>query len=296
MDNATIIYIHIGNSFYLLPNLLHTQKRCPDARIILIGDKVNQKIADFGFEHYMIEDYKESADTFEKVYLHRSPNSYEFELFCFKRWFIIHDIVDKLDIEQFLVCDTDAFIFCDIQTEFLKYSDFDFTITRNGTPCFTYFTKYNLKRFTDYIFWCYTSEEGRKRIENYYQYLVDSNKKYGISDMSAFVAWEHLDGARSMHLDNVVDGKAYDHNYIDGNDGFKMIHGHKLTVWSNGQPYQFLNGSDNPILIKGIHMQGRAKFMLHQILPIKYLLPVWHIYLKEFITMKLRTFKHKIKR
>ncbi len=296
MEKATIIYIHIGYSFYLLPNLLHTRKQCPNARIILIGDKANQKIANFGFEHYIIEDYKESADAFAKVYFHRSPNSYEFELFCFQRWFIIYDIVEKLGIEQFLVCDTDAFLFCDVQVEFMKYSDSDFTITRNGTPCFTYFTKYNLRRFTDYILRCYTSEEGRRRIENYYQYLVDGHKKYGISDMSAFVAIEHLDGAKPMHLDCVTDGNAYDHNYIDANDGFKMIHGHKLTVWHDGQPYQFLNDSDKPILIKGIHMQGKAKFMLHQILPIKYLLPVWHVYLKELIKMKLRTLKHKIKR
>lgn len=296
MNSATIIYIHIGNSFYLLPNLLHTRTLNPTARIILIGDQANRKYADYGFEHYLITDYFKSAKNFAKVYIHRSPNSEIFEIFCFQRWFIVYDLVEALDIDNFLVCDTDAFLFCDVQNEISKYANADYTTTRNGTPCFTYFAKKNLKRFVDYILWCYTSEIGINRIEAYHKRLVAGHKSYGISDMSAFVAWEYFDNAKPIYLDKVVDGTSYDHNYIDANDGFKMINGHKFVSWVNNIPYQYLNSSDTPIKIMGIHMQGNAKFMLHQILSMKYLLPVWTSYLKEFLIMKLRKLKNRIKR
>lgn len=50
--------------------------------IILIGDITNDK---YSFvKHYYISDYMSSANIFANVYIHKSPNSYNFELFCFK--------------------------------------------------------------------------------------------------------------------------------------------------------------------------------------------------------------------
>jgi hypothetical protein len=291
---STIIYVHTGDSFYLLPNLLHTRAYNPNAKIILLGDKKNAYVEEWGFEHFLLDEYMNLAHQFEQVYVHYSPNSYQFELFCFQRWFAISEFVQKQHLEKFLVCDTDAFLYCNIDDEFDKYSNVDFTITRNGTPCFTYFSKDSIKRFVEYITWCYTSEVGKKRIEDYHQRLVDSNKDYGISDMSAFVAWEQLDGAMAIHVDVPNNGIAYDHNFIDVNDGYKMDGSHKLIAWENDIPYEFLASTGEKIMIKGIHLQGKSKYLIHKMIPYKYIKPVLGFYLKEIVKYRLRTFKHKI--
>lgn len=291
---STIIYVHTGDSFYLLPNLLHTRAYNPNAKIILLGDKKNAYVEEWGFEHFLLDEYMNLAHQFEKVYVHYSPNSYQFELFCFQRWFAVCEFVQKQNIEKFLVCDTDAFLYCNIDDEFDKYANSDFTITRNGTPCFTYFSKGSIERFVEYITWCYTSEVGKKRIEDYHQRLVDSNKGYGISDMSAFVAWEHMDGARAIHVDVPMDGSAYDHNFIDGNDGYKMDGIHKLITWENNIPYEYLASTGKKIMIKGVHLQGKAKYLIHEMIPFKYIRPVLKLYLKELVKYRLRLFKHKI--
>ena len=291
---STVIYVHTGDSFYLLPNLLHTRAYNPNAKIILLGDKKNAYVEEWGFEHFLLDEYMNLAHQFEQVYVHYSPNSYQFELFCFQRWFAISEFAQKQHLEKFLVCDTDAFLYCNIDDEFDKYSNVDFTITRNGTPCFTYFSKDSIKRFVEYITWCYTSEVGKKRIEDYHQRLVDSNKDYGISDMSAFVAWEQLGGAMAIHVDVPNKSIAYDHNFIDVNDGYKMDGSHKLIAWENDIPYEFLASTGEKIMIKGIHLQGKSKYLIHKMIPYKYIKPVLGFYLKEIVKYRLRTFKHKI--
>ena len=295
----TIIYVHTGNSSYLLPNLLHTKSYNPKARIILIGNTLNEYVKKFGIEHHPLSNYMAKANEFKKIYKHYSPNSFSFELFCFQRWFAIYEFVCSEKIESFLVCDTDALLYCDVTNEFDKYIQADFTITRNGTPCFVYFKRDKLQKFTEYIIWCYTSEEGFKRITNYHKHLINQNKPYGISDMSAFTAWENLDGAKSIHIDKPVTGtnlvkEAYDHNFIDAKDGYKMEKGHKLTVWENGIPYQFIASNNEKIRILGIHLQGNAKFLLHKMIPLYYIKPVWPLYAKEYLTHKLRQIKHII--
>lgn len=291
---STIIYVHTGDSFYLLPNLLHTRAYNPNAKIILLGDKKNAYVEEWGFGHFLLDEYMNLAHQFEQVYVHYSPNSYQFELFCFQRWFAISEFAQKQHLEKFLVCDTDAFLYCNIDDEFDKYSNVDFTITRNGTPCFTYFSKDSIKRFVEYITWCYTSKVGKKRIEDYHQRLVKGNKGYGISDMSAFVAWEQLGGAMAIHVDVPNKSIAYDHNFIDVNDGYKMDGSHKLIAWENDIPYEFLASTGEKILIKGIHLQGKSKYLIHKMIPYKYIKPVLGFYLKEIVKYRLRTFKHKI--
>jgi len=75
---STIIYVHTGDSFYLLPNLLHTRSYNPNAKIILLGDKKNAYVEKWGFEHFLLDEYMNQAHLFEKVYVHYSPNSYQF--------------------------------------------------------------------------------------------------------------------------------------------------------------------------------------------------------------------------
>ena len=91
-----------------------------------------------------------------------------------------------------------------------------------------------------------------------------------------------------------MDGSAYDHNFIDGNDGYKMDGIHKLITWENNIPYEYLASTGKKIMIKGVHLQGKAKYLIHEMIPFKYIRPVLKLYLKELVKYRLRLFKHKI--
>ena len=88
-----IIFTHTNNSLYLQLALLQAKKSCKE-NVCLIGDQSNA--ASF-VRHFMLSDYDKSelcAD-FEKNYKHFSPNPYNYELFCLKRWFVALDFLQK---------------------------------------------------------------------------------------------------------------------------------------------------------------------------------------------------------
>ena len=284
----SIIYIHKGNPYYLLPNLLNTRRFNRKNPIILLGDEENEYVKDFGFLHYKIDDYMDRAGEFEQFYTHQSPNAYSFELFCIQRWFVASDFCKKNSIDDFLICDSDAFLFCDADEEYRKYTGYDFTICRTGTPCFVYFTCEKLQKFTEYIMWCYSSAEGRQRIDRYAEYLKENNKRYGISDMSSFVAYEKFGGAKVAHVDVPDENNiAYDHNFQDPRDGYVMVNGYKRIAWIDKKPYEFLVSGNTAIEMKGIHLQGISKLQMYKIIPFRLWRRSFFPYLKEYMSFVL---------
>lgn len=86
-----IIFVHTGNAYYLELALSQAKISNPNADIILLGDKYNNKYP--YINHFLISDYFESAKEFSEVFFNYSPNKREYELFCFQRWFVIKDFL-----------------------------------------------------------------------------------------------------------------------------------------------------------------------------------------------------------
>jgi len=89
---------------------------------------------------------------FTKNYNHYSTNSYDYELFCFLRWFIIKDYINSLDEEydRIYIFDNDTLIFDNLD-------NYDFDMTHNpymsycGCPAFTIINKKLLNDLCDTI-------------------------------------------------------------------------------------------------------------------------------------------------
>lgn len=218
----TIIFVHKTNPYYLYAALRQAKNSNPDNRIILLGDKTNNKY-DF-VEHYNIENYMDSARRFEKVYQHHSPNSFNFELFCFQRWFVIRDFIEReLGTNMdFLYCDTDFLLFDNISKDFTTWSQYDMTICRTGTPCCTYFNIGIIEKFTDFIYKRYSTKDGLEMISSYVNELKMKKRRYGISDMTAFSAYQNTYLQRVLRVDIPIDDTCYCHNINDPIDGYEM--------------------------------------------------------------------------
>ena len=103
MESYPIIVLHKGSSDYLKICLAQAKFSNPNSRIILLGDETNETLAkQVGAEHYLICNYFSKALEFEKIYKHYSTNSYNFELFCFQRWFVVDEFINSEGLDKFL--------------------------------------------------------------------------------------------------------------------------------------------------------------------------------------------------
>lgn len=180
-DKFSIIFVHKGLQEYFLLALKQARKYNPDARIIVIGDCAEDKYPDF-VEFYNIDDLNSpELEEFRKIYVHSSVNIIDYERFCFERWFLILELIKRLNIEAFLHLDSDVFIYCNAKEEFEKYKDYDFTYTElnnnlnSVSPHNTFWnSKYALESFINTILLFYKNT-------NMYEYLFN---KSGLEDDS----------------------------------------------------------------------------------------------------------------
>jgi len=108
-----VVFIHRGDDDYLAHSLQQAKRSSPQSDIVLIGDSDNLKYASETVQHFRIDDYFQSAARFAEVYKHQSGNSYDYELFCFQRWFILKEFVKANGIERCCYLDSDILLYAD---------------------------------------------------------------------------------------------------------------------------------------------------------------------------------------
>ena len=121
-----IIFTHTNNSLYLQLALLRAKKSCKE-NVCLIGD--NSNAASF-VRHFNLSDYDKSSLCleFEKHYKHYSPNPYNYEFFCYKRWFVALDFLQKNNLSECFCVDSDVLIYDDLNKLSGLLADKDFSV------------------------------------------------------------------------------------------------------------------------------------------------------------------------
>lgn len=188
----TIIFIHKGDSWYLPYALHQCVKSNPSARVILLGDVANKKYNNI-VEHQLIEDYSLEADEFSKLYQHYSTSSYNYELFCFQRWFIWLNFMQKHKIDKALLPDTDVLILQDISLYF-SYVQRPFFITKGQSNHmgFMYISRTALNEVCNYITDVYKQEPKTRILKSIFENYLKIEKYGGISDITLFSNYEEL--------------------------------------------------------------------------------------------------------
>jgi len=267
-----VIYIHKGYCPYLRLSLLQAKKTNPDARLILLGDKANERLAqEIGVAFYPFENYFSEATDFESVYRHNSANGYSYELFCFQRWFILKEFLAKEKInDRFFYNDSDTFLFCDADAlvkEFTQY--YDLSICGPIAPCFVLFKSADvLNELCSFITYQYTDKEAynflvanfKKRQE---QHIGDLHGMFEtVSDMTMFGLFYKKNASRIINLSDYVavkKGVFEENHYL----GFQHEYRSRFPFgrqikWRNGKPHYLTHGNELvPVL--GFHFQGHAK-------------------------------------
>lgn len=268
-----IVFIHTGNHFYLKNAITHAVYFNPDATVYLLGDESNAGIAkefNGAVIHENVSKYMTFANELGKHYVHMSTNPYQYELFCFQRWFIIQDFMQKRQLQNVLCLDSDVLLYCNVNEYFTHKLSYDLTVCNHMTPCYTLLKYEILRGFTDYIMSFYTDKERIKEIdEHYHQTYFDLQGKRikmgGVCDMTAFLLYQTDISNNVLELTTPVDGACFDGN-IKMSEGFKLKDGLKDVVWIDDLPYGKYGDDGTLVRFLGLHFQGGSKMKQYKFL------------------------------
>ncbi|WP_199621700.1 hypothetical protein [Paenibacillus alkalitolerans] len=261
-----IIFIHRGDDDYLTYSLRQAKQSNPYSDIILIGKAVNKKYCSGTATHVMLDDYMESAKEFSKVYQHASSNSYEYNLFCFQRWFVLRDYMRKQGIQKCCYIDSDVMLYTDVNKPEFSQFTFEFSWTTIVGLC-------TLDNFcaliTNYF-------ENNALFKQLVQYTHQIGQVYGgrphVSDMVLCALF------RDQTSISVTNGGVFNNSFFDGNINqplrippdyveIEKLDGKKKVFFDNGGFY--CKFKCNFIKVNSLHFQGQGikKYMKYFFIP-----------------------------
>ena len=275
MKNAPILFLHTGNPPFL--NTAIQRLRLSNSNdIMLLGDESNSGIE--GVSHYHITDYFESAKDFEEnYYIHMSTNSYEFELICYQRWFIIQQFIEKNNIENFWYLDSDVIVYGNLD-EYLKSTlpnktfdlvGFDTKNCGGGDsfmPCFNFFSKKLINEITAFMLKSYVVDDILTQLKNKWNKHQTEKIEGGICDMTQLklyfdMHYGELTIFNSYNVSNklIPDGNFNSKlNYSKERIAYKTYLGRKFTYVKDYKAYGYLEDGSKVEFI-ATHFQSDAK-------------------------------------
>ena len=278
MESYPIIVLHKGSSDYLKICLAQAKFSNPNSRVILLGDETNETLAkQVGAEHYLICNYFSKALEFEKIYKHYSTNSYNFELFCFQRWFVVDEFINSEGLDKFLHIDSDVLLYADFSKE-LEFIDFinNYDLTYSHVSAHTSFfnSRRALCEFCNFIFEIFSDDSFVAQFEK----SPDNDKIYfkqgsfeleltkPLSDMTLVYFFTKLNRLKCLDFTKVDFQKGcINLNFSSNSMQCSSFGNICYTVFDNCNIPYFIDTRDSvPKLLKmhSIHFQGWKKGLM----------------------------------
>ncbi len=264
-----IVTVHRGYAPYLVSTLAQAKFTNPKSEIVLLGDTSNQFL-DF-IRHEKLLDYSSSAQKFAQVYAdqHCSPNSYEYELLCFQRWFILQEFMHRHQIDACFHIDSDVLLYADLTEESKKFDRFELTLVNQGCPHNSLVKYQGIVRFCQFVMDTYREPALFAEIQREQASRQAKRKNLplaqlgGISDMSLFRQFSRLNADLVGSASEIIEDSVYDFK-IDAAGGFAMHKGLKHIQWIDRQPFCRHLEHDRLIKFNSLHFQGRTKRYIHR--------------------------------
>ncbi|MDC0763377.1 hypothetical protein POF51_21885 [Brevibacillus sp. AG] len=226
----------------------------PSSRVILIGKPETKQLSTENTEHYLLSKYFKSAQAYSFVYKHSSPTPYEYNLFCFQRWFILRDFMRSQGIDRCCYLDSDVMLYTDIS----KQNDKDF---HDFTFEFTWTTVCDLDKLDQFCE--YTTKFFRDPL--HYENLLQFAKEIGdvpISDMVLFTLFHNYALRRGATYGLVANG-FFDHNlncpFAPSCPQANSLETKKQIYQKDGMLFCKITETNNYLPAHSLHFQGHAK-------------------------------------
>lgn len=271
MSVENVFVLHHGSASYLRHCLSFSKNS--GNRTILVGSDVRfeEKCDEYWDDGIPLPDY----DKFCQYYKHMSTNSEEFELLCFRRYFLMLAVARSKNIDHFWMIDSDILLMESLEpmTRFLLEGGYKASLTFQETQRefswsasahISFWTVEALANFVEFLCVLYTTDKIHILNEKY-RYHVSHNLAGGICDMTALYLWEKERGDTFNNATAHLHGMAlYDHNincdFNYSDDQFQMVPflGVKRVKY-DGAHCVAVRQNGSTCRIASLHFQGSAK-------------------------------------
>ena len=263
-----VFFVHTGRQWYL-KKTVHLAELYND-RVYLLGDKRNKTYCKNWIDQEGIDQSR--FKRFESMYQHMSTNPYQFELNCFKRFYLIYEYMLRNNEASCILLDSDL-------CTFVKYGDMDFakgrylaaySMSKNqepyvwaGSPHVSFWTKAGLEKFLDLIERYYTTDIDvlRKKYEYHKQKGLDG----GICDMTLLYLFKKENPLEIFNTAIRKENTVFDHFLISGTNYLRneYLFDEKLKIklihWVKNEPYFFDAETKELVRALTLHAQGTSK-------------------------------------
>jgi hypothetical protein len=258
MEKIPVVFIHKGYQSYLDYT---TRQSSRNNQVHFIGTNNPGNHVTF----FDINQYEKYINNFSSVYEHLSTNDYNYELFCFLRWFILKEHMEKNNLDVVFYVDSDVMLYSDITKEYEKFNQFDLTLLHRTAAISSFFTKTGLDNFCDFLINTFTNKSSYnyKKISSHYYTRKDFGLPGGVCDMTYFDFFHYMDDGgggpgKVGEMMVIIDDSTYDHN-VNVSDQYFDFNGIKNIKIKDGYPYVYSHKLKKDIKFNSIHFQGGAK-------------------------------------
>ena len=287
-----IIFLSYGNPDYLKYVLSQCVATNPKATVHLLGDDSNKGYK--GVTHHMIDDYNYGTESFENNYEHLSTNNEKFERFCFERWYYINNLIQKYQMNNVVVMDSDVLVYDDVTGDMRFFDDYRMTLyfKEEGLMASAGQTFVKdpsiLNEFCEFVTSSYLKKDQFfDKAKKHFEKLQKIGKNGGVCDMTYlyFFFLENKDSIFDLH-NPLPNDHYYDLSYIHtvtpkvrfkANDK-----GMKFIDWENNIPYGYLLPGERKIKFQLLHFQGSQKEYIPNLITKKGVVYLYNIHYLAF--------------
>lgn len=260
-----VVFIHKGYQDYLGCTLRQANK---NNSIIFIGD-TNLPFTSPTLTNIQISDNFQGCDEFKSHYQHLNTTPIDYEIFCYQRWFILKNVMEKNNLEVVFYVDSDVMLFTDITKEWDKFNQYDMTLLHRTAAISSYITLKGITHLCNLIMDTYKNKGSYnyKKIASHYHVRRECGLPGGVCDMTLLEFFHYSSeygGGPGMvgEMMQIINNSTYDHNINVTDQGFTMSRGHKDYKIRDGIPYVFNHRLNKEIKFNSLHFQGGAKELI----------------------------------
>jgi hypothetical protein len=297
------MFYHEGNQEYLKYAILSAEKY--NENVVLVGDLNNKSYCNnwYNAASFDLSRYEE----FKKSYMHLSSNDENFEITCFKRYYILQQLFSNFGFTKCFLLDSDILTYIDFSTLQLPHTcEVACSINKNqdnynwtASPHCSYWTNESLNNFI--VFFEKIYRNSTEILIEKYNYHRNHHVKGGVCDMTLLYLWSKTKDENYLYNTAIEKQGAVMDHCINISDNFaqkeykinKLLRIKSIKFIKNN-PFFTKRGSGELIQAYILHFQGSAKTIMkdYYLGNFKYILyHRYKIYLEKLI--KKYIFKRK---
>ncbi len=114
-SSTPIVFIHYGKSDQLELAIRQAGHTNPGTDIYLLGDDSNKHLSHL-VQHYHYEKFYKADCQLKAVYRRLSTNPFDYEYFCFKRWFVLLEFMNSAQLDWVCTLDSDFLLYDEVSS------------------------------------------------------------------------------------------------------------------------------------------------------------------------------------